>query len=172
MPELTSAKIRRAAVTDILGMIDLERRCPSAAHWTEAQYLKFFQREFNQQESDNPERLILVAEIPWTAKSPHDATTELAGFLVSVQIASEWELENIAVSTTARRQGIGCQLLDGWLTRAKETKSEAVFLEVREFNAAARALYEKAGFTQIGRRKAYYPDTHEDAILYRRNLTV
>jgi ribosomal-protein-alanine acetyltransferase len=165
MPGLTPAKIRRAAVTDIPGMIDLERNCPLAAHWTEAQYLKFFQ-----QQSGDLERLILVAEIPSTAKSPHDATTELAGFLVAVHIFSEWELENIAVSPTTRRQGIGRQLLNALLAQAVQAKSAAVFLEVRESNTAARVLYEKAGFTQVGHRKSYYSDTQEDAILYRQTL--
>jgi ribosomal-protein-alanine acetyltransferase len=172
MPDLTSAKIRRAAVIDIPRVIDLERRCPSAAHWMEAQYQKFFQ-----QQSGGSERLILVAEIPWTTQSvAKDAAAELAGFLVAVHVASEWELENIAVSPTTRRRGIGRQLLAALLDEATRTSNEAVFLEVRESNTAARALYKKAGFTQIGRRKDYYPDTslgtQEDAILYRRNLTV
>jgi [ribosomal protein S18]-alanine N-acetyltransferase len=150
-------------------MIDLERQCSSAAHWTEARYQKFFQ-----QQSGDPERFILVAETSPTVRSiSRDA--ELAGFLVAVHIASEWELENIAVSAAVRREGIGSQLLNALLTQANETKSETVFLEVRESNIAARALYEKTGFMQTGCRKAYYPDTssgtQEDAILYRRNLS-
>jgi [ribosomal protein S18]-alanine N-acetyltransferase len=167
MSDLTSARIRRAAITDIPRMIDLERRCPLAAHWTETQYQKFFQEH-----SGDPERLVLVAETPSTAQpNSQEAATELAGFLVAVHIATESELENIAVSPTIRRQSIGRQLLATLMAAARETQSEAVFLEVRESNVAARALYEKEGFTQTGRRKAYYPDTQEDAILYRRNLS-
>jgi ribosomal-protein-alanine N-acetyltransferase len=45
-----------------------------------------------------------------------------------------------------------------------------VFLEVRESNAAARTLYENAGFEQTGRRRSYYTSPLEDAILYRRTL--
>jgi ribosomal-protein-alanine N-acetyltransferase len=45
-----------------------------------------------------------------------------------------------------------------------------VFLEVRESNAAARCFYEKAGFVQTGRRKSYYTDPAEDAVLYRYDL--
>jgi [ribosomal protein S18]-alanine N-acetyltransferase len=171
MPDLTSAKIRDAVAADIPGIIDLERRCPLAAHWTTAQYRELFQHELSRHESSDPERLILIAETSAMPPPPlRDATSALAGFLVAVHIASEWELENIAVDPTAQRQGIGRQLLDSLFGMAKETKSEAVFLEVRESNIAARALYEKAGFTQTGRRKAYYQDTQEDAILYRRNL--
>ena len=45
-----------------------------------------------------------------------------------------------------------------------------MFLEVRESNIAARKLYEKAGFEPTGRRKSYYTDPLEDALLYRRSL--
>ncbi len=92
------------------------------------------------------------------------------GFLVAQHIAPEWELENIVVAPAARRTGLGKRLLDALLTQARETNSAAVFLEVRESNTAARTLYEKAGFEQTGRRKSYYRDPVEDAILYRRTL--
>jgi ribosomal-protein-alanine acetyltransferase len=171
MPDVTSAKIRRATITDIPRMIDLERQCSSAAHWTEARYQKFFQEH-----SGDPERLVLVSETPSTAQpNSQEAAAELAGFLVAVHIATEWELENIVVSPTARRHGIGRHLLAALFAEATQTNSEAVILEVRESNIAARALYEKTGFMQTGCRKAYYPDTssgtQEDAILYRRNLS-
>ena len=106
-------------------------------------------------------RLVLVAE-----RAVSSNTVEIAGFLVALHLGPEWELENIAVTPEARRSGLGMQLLTALLTRAKETNSQKVFLEVRESNAAARALYEKAGFRQTGRRKGYYSDPAEDAILY------
>ena len=52
------------------------------------------------------------------------------------------------------------------LVRTQNTNSESVFLEVRESNSAARSLYEKLGFQQTGRRKSYYANPIEDAILY------
>ncbi len=70
------------------------------------------------------------------------------------------------MATTARRKGLGKRLLQALLDAARETKS-SVFLEVRESNAAARALYENAGFEQTGRRPSYYTSPLEDAILYR-----
>lgn len=68
----------------------------------------------------------------------------------------------------ARRKGIGQQLLDALLLAARESNIESVFLEVRESNHEARAFYEKAGFKLDGRRKSYYANPSEDAILYRR----
>jgi ribosomal-protein-alanine N-acetyltransferase len=53
---------------------------------------------------------------------------------------------------------------------AQQTNSDAVFLEVRESNAAARRLYENLGFHENGRRKAYYAEPSEDAVLYSKTL--
>ena len=91
----------------------------------------------------------------------------MLGFLVALHVAPEWELENIVVDPSARRRGVGKQLMDALLSAAHQTNCEAVFLEVRESNAAARTLYEKAGFEQTGRRKSYYNNPEEDAIMYR-----
>lgn len=79
-------------------------------------------------------------------------------------------MENIVVCQAARRKGLGLRLLDTLLTNAKETNSAPMFLEVRESNTAARGLYQKAGFRETGRRKSYYTNPTEDAILYARNL--
>jgi len=59
-------------------------------------------------------------------------------------------------------------LLGTLMATARETHSDSVFLEVRESNTVARRLYEKAGFQETGRRKSYYTNPTEDAILYRR----
>jgi ribosomal protein S18 acetylase RimI-like enzyme len=60
--------------------------------------------------------------------------------------------------------------LTALLDRARETNSERVFLEVRESNQAARAFYARLGFEQSGRRKLYYANPPEDAVLYRLTL--
>lgn len=159
------ANLRRATAADVASMMDLERTCPAAAHWTESQYRDLFQA------GGGSERLVLVIEsasLPASQNSAPRAGSALLAFLVARQLAPEWELENMVVVTAARRQGLGQQLLEAWLARARETDSTAVFLEVRESNRAARTLYEKAGFHQTGRRKRYYADPQEDAILYRR----
>ena len=73
---------------------------------------------------------------------------------------------NMAVSGPARRHGLGTRLLGEFLDRARVAGAKMVFLEVRESNHAARALYEKWAFVQSGRRKGYYRRPEEDAITY------
>ena len=147
-------------------MMDLERPCTSAAHSTEQQYRQAFQ-------SGDVGRFILVAEA--SLHSPDGTATAAAGsgllgFLVARHLPPEWELENIVVAPLARRKGLGGRLMDALLAAARQTNSSSVFLEVRESNAAARTLYEKAGFEQTGRRKSYYTNPMEDALLYRLTL--
>jgi ribosomal-protein-alanine acetyltransferase len=170
--------IRPATPHDISFMIALERGCDSAAHWTEVQYRRLFAAEEGGLES-----LVIVIENaahadggqnphfwqnpPEVGHPPEVEHPVMVGFLVARHVASEWELENIVVEPTAQRKGLGKRLLDACVMRAKETQSEAVFLEVRESNSAARRLYERAGFEQAGRRKCYYSSPIEDAIWYR-----
>ena len=157
-------KIRPAVVHDLPDMKALEQACPTASHWTERGYQLLFNREA-------PDRLVLVAAGRTTHNPTRSEGTEaLLGFLVARNLASEWELENIVVAPTARRNGLGTCLLEALLTRAKETQSQSVFLEVRESNTAARRLYENAGFQPTGRRRSYYANPVEDAILYSRTL--
>jgi ribosomal-protein-alanine N-acetyltransferase len=114
-------------------------------------------------------RLILIAdcEVP---RRLRDETTRIVGFLIARHVAGEWELENIVVAEEFRGKGAGTQLMEALLAHARQTKSESVFLEVRESNVAARKLYEKLGFEEIGRRKSYYTSPLEDAVLYSKNL--
>lgn len=144
--------IRPATIADIPSMMQLDRQSPSAAHWADEQYRQVFQ-------SEGPARLLLVAE----------SSLDIWGFLVARHLPPEWELENIVVAPTSRRKGLGRRLLNALLAAARETSS-AVFLEVRESNAPARTLYKNAGFEQTGRRKSYYANPVEDAILFRLTL--
>lgn len=153
--------IRRATVADIPWLMNLERQCATAAHWTEQQYQHLFPTD---------ERLLLVAEASPLISSGPDASAGILGFLIARHLAPEWELENIVVAPTERRKGLGKRLLDALLAAARETNSSSVFLEVRESNAVARTLYQRAGFEQTGRRQSYYTSPLEDAILYRRTL--
>ncbi len=162
-----SALIRPATPSDLLSVITLERQCASAAHWTEQQYEKILHAE-----PDLPARRLWVAERSGAGYSTQDSAADskvvsgILGFLTALHCAPEWELENIVVAPEARLAGIGKQLLNRLLATARETNSPSVFLEVRESNMAARSLYEKAGFQQTGRRKAYYTNPQEDAVLY------
>jgi [ribosomal protein S18]-alanine N-acetyltransferase len=77
----------------------------------------------------------------------------------------EAHIVTIAVREDYRRCGIGELLLTAALEVAVEAQQEEVTLEYRISNGAARALYEKYGFAQVGVRARYYTDNHEDAVL-------
>lgn len=95
-----------------------------------------------------------------------------AGFLIGyvaavlVPAAGELEIYNIAVHPDFRKQGHGSELLGALLRIAREAGVSRAVLEVRESNAAALALYCSFGFTPCGRRKKYYGNPTEDALIY------
>jgi ribosomal-protein-alanine N-acetyltransferase len=138
-------------------MIRLERQSPTTTHWTEQQYLDLLAAM-----PESPMRLALVTQ--------ELGSSALAGFLVARHSPPEWELENIVVAHEVRRTGIGKNLMDTLLGEARQTNSDTILLEVRESNTAARRLYEKLGFKETGRRKAYYTNPREDAVLYGKTL--
>jgi ribosomal-protein-alanine N-acetyltransferase len=154
--------IRPATVADIPSIMKLERLSATAGHWNEEQYRQVFQCEA-------ATRLVIVVEDAPLAPDQNRTHTEttLLGFLVALHIPPEWELENIVVTPAARRKGVGRRLLAALFASAQETNSTAVFLEVRESNTIARTLYDTAGFEPTGRRKSYYTNPSEDAVLYR-----
>jgi ribosomal-protein-alanine N-acetyltransferase len=143
-------RIRRATAADIPTMMALEKHAVTAAHWSAEQYRNAFS-------NDAPRRLALIVE--------EDA--DVQGFIVGRVLDDEWEIENIAVAGLARRRGLGSRLLGEFLDVARSGGAQAVFLEVRESNLGARRLYEKWAFVESGRRKHYYRDPEEDAIVFR-----
>ena len=149
--------------------MDLERQSPSAGHWSRDQYEALFASPSGPQQS---ERIALLAEDDGEAHPDRafHATSGTLAFLIAHRIDSEWELENIVVAETARRQGVATRLLGEFVAHARAEQGSAVFLEVRESNQGARALYRKAGFTETGLRKSYYSNPPEDAILCRLSL--
>ena len=94
-----------------------------------------------------------------------------AGFILLRAIAGEAEVLTFAVDPALQRQGIGQALLAAAMTLSSDASS-AMFLEVGADNPGALALYEKAGFQAVGRRKAYYrrPGGAVDALVLRRPL--
>ena len=91
---------------------------------------------------------------------------ELAGYCSTGTVLDEGEILRIAVEETARNRKSGSALLEAVLAAAPEVVNW--YLEVREHNQAALGLYRKFGFTEIGRRKRYYRDPEEDAVLMQR----
>jgi [ribosomal protein S18]-alanine N-acetyltransferase len=89
-----------------------------------------------------------------------------AGLLACQCVGDEAELYRIGVLPARRGQGLGGWLLRRWLEHAAQAGVRRVHLEVREGNAAARRLYDRAGFVAAGRRSGYYTAPTEDALHY------
>ncbi|KEO52683.1 GNAT family N-acetyltransferase [Thioclava pacifica] len=81
---------------------------------------------------------------------------ETHGFLLGRVIAGEAELLTLAVAPGARRHGVGRRLVEGFADAARAREAVSAFLEVAADNTPARALYAATGWTESGRRKAYY----------------
>jgi [ribosomal protein S18]-alanine N-acetyltransferase len=92
------------------------------------------------------------------------------GYVCLWEVADELHITNIAVHPDSRRQGIGRMLLGNMLDDARQRLLRLVVLEVRPSNAEARALYESFGFKVVGRRRGYYYDTGEDALVMEATL--
>ena len=92
----------------------------------------------------------------------------VCGYVGSQTVLGESDMMNIAVSGDYRRQGIGEQLISRLIRELSKRGSHILCLEVRASNEAAIALYKKHGFEEVGRRKNYYEDPKEDALLMTR----
>jgi ribosomal-protein-alanine acetyltransferase len=146
-------------------MMNLAAPSPFAAKWSSQQYERLLRRDDAQQNDQTP-RLVLVIEEEPTAVAPAQTGTPIAGFLVAEGVQAEWELQNLVVSESRHRRGLGSQLMRELLSRLCKQGAFAVFLEVRAANLAARALYEKFLFQETGLRRDYYHEPADDAVLY------
>ena len=108
--------------------------------------------------------IFLVALFP-----PDEA---VAGYVVAFSVEEDGELLNVAVDPKFRGKGLAGQMLDAALIELRARRVRTAFLEVRESNSAARALYKSRGFIEIGRRSNYYRRPVEDALVLRRTLEV
>lgn len=89
----------------------------------------------------------------------------LVGYCIFTAPCEDCELLRIAVDEKYRHKGIGSMLIDAMIKRCIKNKGENIFLEVRESNKPAISLYESVGFDEISRRKDYYKDPVEDAVI-------
>jgi len=120
---------------------------------------------------------------PWSTQDFRDCLTfalflvaedgdSIAGYVValdSAEATDEGEILNVAVAPAKRRSGLGRGLVAEIISVMAARGVRQVYLEVRESNAAARALYAAQGFREVGRRKQYYRRPVEDAIVLRRD---
>jgi ribosomal-protein-alanine N-acetyltransferase len=141
-----SVEIRSAVREDVPVLVAIEQEAPTAAHWNRELY-----------EIRIADGLVLVAA----------EEGSLCGFVCAREVAGEWEIENVVVASRMRRRGVADALLLEFLCRVRDRRGAVVWLEVRESNHPARRLYEKHGFRESGRRREYYANPVEDAVLYR-----
>ncbi|HEV2113992.1 MAG TPA: ribosomal protein S18-alanine N-acetyltransferase [Terriglobales bacterium] len=140
--------IRAANPADLPPMQELAAESPQAAHWSASEWKQIFDFKVP--------RAALICEENQAA----------LGFLIARTLGDDWELENIVVAQQARRRGAARRLMQELIDLSRAQRA-AIHLDVRESNRAARALYQSCGFNETGRRKAYYSQPNEDAVLYR-----
>lgn len=113
---------------------------------------------------------------PWSADMLHEELGkgiflvaeqdgEVAGYVGCQTVLDEGYITNVAVSPDCRRQGIGRTLIEELKKRAAQSGLSFITLEARASNAPAIALYEGAGFRQVGVRRNFYTAPAEDAVL-------
>ena len=147
-------------------MIELDHLSLASAHWSRQQYEGLLAT--NDPESPPSRFILVVVDAHEThGETISDAPHRMLAFLVARRIDDEWELENIVVAQEFRRRGLGTRLLREFIDHARGKNASAIFLEVRQSNQPARALYRQAGFLEMGSRRSYYGSPQEDAILYR-----
>ncbi len=127
-------------------VISLERQCGLSSR-SEESYLRLLQ---------NPDSVLLVA---------FDESEQVVAVFSGWLIAGELEIDNIAVLPTFRHRGIASTLLRRAFEIVLEKGSHRAILEVRSNNHPACVLYEKFGFTVVGRRKNYYQNPSDDALI-------
>lgn len=94
----------------------------------------------------------------------------ICGLIVFRSMADEAEILNLAVDGRQRRQGIGSRLIQKAVAECKAAGVRRIFLEVRESNEGARRFYTRATFKEGGRRREYYRDPTEDALVLQHTI--
>lgn len=145
--------VREMTWDDLEQVVEIENENFSVP-WTETGFFTYLMRS---------DALFLVAE--------NEEEELVAGYIGIIMAADEGDITNVSVKKELQEQGIGTMLLQELASRTKEMGIEKIFLEVRESNVAALALYEKQGFERMGVRKNYYTDPIEDAITMCRKLS-
>ena len=149
-----TAVLRPTVASDVSQVAQIERSS-FADPWSEESFRRLL---------GGPPAIFLVALFP-----PDEA---IAGYVVAFSFGEDGEVLNVAVDPKFRGRGLAGQMLDSALIEMSARGVRTAFLEVRESNSAARALYNSRGFIEIGRRSKYYRRPVEDALVLRRSLEV
>ena len=149
-------RVRSAGVADLDAVFALERSVAEAPHWSAAEYAAIVASG-----DGGIRRCLFVAEVEG----------RVIGFAVGKAIGGgSAELESVAVDEATRRMGVGRALCGAVVEWCREVGSAVVELEVRASSDGAIALYEGLGFVVVGRRRGYYRDPADDALLMRLGL--
>lgn len=89
----------------------------------------------------------------------------IVAYFMMWSLFDEMHILNIAVILEYRRKGIARWLLETFIEKSQQNQIRIIHLEVRESNVGAIRLYEKIGFKIVGRRRNYYSEPSEDALL-------
>ena len=162
-----AALIREIQPRDLAGILHLTHIIPEAPAWGIEDFRKLVS---SNAASANPS----LTRVAWVAESH----SRLLGLVVVQHLlvsgegnaTGECELESILVDPDRRRAGLGRQLLSQAMRWCLKEHAAALRLEVRVSNVAAIRLYEKNGFTHVGRRPRYYAHPEEDALLMQLDL--
>jgi [ribosomal protein S18]-alanine N-acetyltransferase len=152
-------RVRVGVVGDLGEVVEMERGIVGAPHWAEADYAGMLRED-----GGAVRRRLLVAE-------GEDGLVGFAvGKVIGEGVGSVAELESVAVRAEARRSGVARDLCRALVAWCLELGAGALELEVREGNEAAIGLYGGFGFLVVGRRRGYYREPAEDAVLMRLEL--
>jgi ribosomal-protein-alanine N-acetyltransferase len=147
--------VERMTEHDLLEVVEIEM-LSGLSPWGWDAYHKELQSE--------QDVIMLVARTHSAGGDPLDREG-IAGFIISRLVAGELHVNNVAVRAEFRRQGIAAQLLAAVIDWGRRHNARMALLEVRAGNTAAQALYSRCGFQLVGRRRRYYSQPVEDALL-------
>ena len=147
---MSRVEVRKMRSMDVPSVMRIEVETFTMA-WSESTFRGLLRRK----DSD-----LFVAEIDRT----------IVGYSVFWAVTDQGELGNVAVVKDRRGQGIGRKLIEAVLARAAERGVREIFLEVRKSNYGAQTLYGTFGFYEVARRKNYYLEPSEDALVMRLDL--
>lgn len=152
MREETKIRIRPLEHADVDRLVEIAAGLEQAPRWRRSVYASLL-------DDGGRERIALVAE--------DVGGGSVAGFVVARLVLPEAELESIAVEAEFQRRGVARGLFSALAEGLERREVKEILLEVRAGNEAALGFYRTLGFISEGRRRGYYADPVEDAVLMR-----
>lgn len=154
-PALSEYSVSEAVLTDVPRLYVIE--CASFFEpWSERSLTEFIV---------NSERNFCLA-----AREKDSPDAKILGYLGFQYVLDEGEIANLAVDPEYRGKGVGYALLQALARECQRLGIGVIHLDVRPSNTGALSLYRKFGFEEDGRRRSYYADTGEDALLMSRRI--